>query len=117
MEEGNIVVTIEPFPSIPDLQLITVIGSLDTVTAQYADEKILPVIEREKSNVILDLSNINYLSSVGLLRLIKYLTSMTDQGRVFKLVTPPKHIYGIFIAGIASRFDMYDNLEAAIRSL
>ena len=117
MEEGHIVVTIEPSSSVSNLQIITIRGSLDTVTAKYADENILPVIELEKSNVILDLSNINYLSSVGILRLIKYLTSMTDQGRLFKLVMPPKHIYGTFIAaGIASRFDMYDSLEAAISS-
>ena len=118
MEEGNIAVTIEPSSSIPDLHIITIRGSLDTVTSKYADEKILPVIEHEESNVILDLSNINYLSSVGILRLIKYLTSMTDQGRSLKFIMPPKHIYSTFIAaGIASRFDMYDSLEAAIRSL
>ena len=117
LTEGNITLTIEPAPSIPNLKIITIKGFFDTVTSKYVDEKIMPVIEQENSNVILNLSNVNYLSSIGMLRLIKYLTSLTDQKRLVKFVKPTTYIYSTFVAaGIASRFDMYDSLEVAISS-
>ena len=117
MEEGNITIVIEPSPSIPNLKIITIRGSFDTVTSKHVDEKVLPVIEKEKSNIILDISNLDYLSSIGMLRLINYLKFMADEKRLLKFIKPPKRIYNTLgAAGIARHFDMYDTLEAAISS-
>ena len=117
MEKDSVKITIETSPSIPNLRIITIEGTLDTVTSKQVDEKVLPIIEQGKTNFILNLSNLVYLSSVGILRLIKYLISITDQERLLKLVKPPEYIYGTFVAaGIASRFEMYDSLEAATGS-
>ena len=74
-------------------------------------------MEKGESNIILDLSNLEYLSSMGMLRLIKYLTFMADEKRLLKFVKPTKHVYNsLKAAGVASRFDMYDRVEAAINS-
>ena len=117
MEEGNITIVIEPSPSIPNLKIITIRGSFDTVTTKQVDERVLPVIEKEKSNIILDISNLEYLSSIGILRLIKYFKFMSNEMRLLKFVKPPKHIYSTLeAAGIAKHFDMYDSLEAALSS-
>jgi anti-anti-sigma factor len=117
MDNDSVRINIETSPSIPNLKIITIGGSFDTVTSKQVDERVLPIIEHEKSNFILNLSNLIYLSSVGLLRLIKYVISTTDQDRLLKLVKPPKHIYSIFVAaGIARHFDMYDSVEEAISS-
>jgi anti-anti-sigma factor len=117
MEEGSITITIEPVPSIPNLKIITIRGSFDTVTSKYVDEKVLPILEKEGSNIILDINNLEYLSSIGMLRLIKYSTFMADEKRLLKFVKPPKRIYNTLgAAGIARHFDMYDSLEAAISS-
>ena len=117
MEEGNITIVIEPAPSIPNLKIITIRGSFDTVTSKQVDEKVLPIIEKEGSNIILDLSNLEYLSSIGMLRLINYLKLVSNEMRLLKFVKPPKHIYNILgAAGIARHFDMYNSLEAAISS-
>jgi anti-anti-sigma factor len=116
MEAGYVRVKIET-SSIPNLKIISIDGNFDTVTSRQVDEKIMPIIEKEKSNFILNLNNLIQLSSAGLLRLLSYLTSMTDQKRLLKLIKPPEHIYDLFvIVGIASRFEMYDNLEAALGS-
>jgi anti-sigma B factor antagonist len=117
MEDETFIINIETSPSIPNLQIITIGGNFDTVTAKQIDEKVLPVMEQEKTNLILDISKLDYLSSIGILRLIKYLSFMTDEKRVLKFVKPPEHIYSTFVAaGIASKFDMYESLEAAISS-
>jgi anti-anti-sigma factor len=118
MEDATVRINIETYTSIPNLKIITIEGNFHTVTAKQVDEKILPVIEREKTNIILDISNLDYLSSVGILRLIKYLSIMTDEKRVLKFLKPPEHIYNTLLAaGVAAKFDMYDSiLEASINS-
>ena len=118
MGSKTVRVNIETYPSIPNLKVIKIEGKFDTVTVEQVDEKILPVIEGEKTNVILDISHLDYLSSIGILRLIKYLSFMTDEKRVLKFVKPPEHIYTtLLVAGVLEKFDMYDSLvEAAISS-
>jgi anti-sigma B factor antagonist len=118
MADETVIINIETYPSIPNLKVITIEGNFDTVTAQQVDEKVLPIIEREKTNIILDISKIDYLSSIGILRLIKYSSFMTDDKRVLKFVKPPEHIYNTLLAaGVAAKFDIYNSvLEAAISS-
>jgi anti-anti-sigma factor len=117
MEERNIMINIEASPSIPDLKIVSISGILDTVTSKHVDEKVFPIIDKGASNIIIVLSNLKYISSIGINCLLKYLALLTDKKRLLKLVKPPKHIYDTFvITGIAKRFDMYENIEAAIDS-
>jgi anti-anti-sigma factor len=76
-----------------NLKIITIKGTFDAVTSMQVDKKVLPVIEQEKSNVILDLSNVDYLSSVGIVCLAQYLVLLTDKKRVLKFVKPPDRVY------------------------
>ena len=118
MEGGNVKVLIETKASIPDLKIIAIKGSIDAVTLKQVDEKVLPVIEKEESNIILDLTNLDYLSSTGMMCLIKYLVLLTDKRKSFKLVRPPQNVYDTLrVAGIAKHFDIYDNVEAALKAL
>ena len=118
MEESTITIAIEPTPSIPNLKIIKIRGSFDAVTSNQVNERVWHVLERENVNIVLDLSSLDYLSSIGMLCLIKYLAFMNDEKRLIKFVKPPKHIYNTFeAAGIAKKFDMYDNTEAALSSL
>jgi anti-sigma B factor antagonist len=118
MGHETVRVNIETYSSIPNLKVITIEGKFDTVTTKQVDEKILPVMEREKSNVVIDMSKLDYLSSIGILRLIQYISFMKDEKRVLKFVKPPEHIYStLLVAGVLEKFDMYDSLvEAAISS-
>jgi anti-anti-sigma factor len=117
MEANNVTITIETDSTISNLKIITISGSFDTVTSKLVDEKVLPILEQEKSNVILDLSKLEYLSSIGMLRLIKYLRFMADEKRLLKFVKPPKRIYNTLgAAGIVRHFDIYDTLESALSS-
>jgi anti-anti-sigma factor len=112
-----VTIDIKPVPDIPNLKIITVKGSIDAVTSKKVDEKVFSVIEQE-SNIILDLSKVHYLSSIGMMYLINYLKFMTDKEKLLKFVKPPEHVYNsLETAGIANKLDMYNNIEAAIRSL
>jgi anti-anti-sigma factor len=117
MEERNITIAIEPSSSIPNLKIITIRGSFGTFTSKQVDEKVLPIIEKEESNIILDISKLEYLSSIGMLRLINYFKFMSNEMKLLKFVKPPKSIFSsLEAAGIANYFDMYDDIEAAISS-
>ena len=117
-EDRNATVTIESNISIPNLKIITMRGTIDRETSFLVDEKILPVIEQEESNIVLDLSNLDYLNSIGLMSIVKYLVLCTDKKRLFKLVKPPESVYKtMMVFGIANKFDMYDNIETAISTL
>jgi anti-anti-sigma factor len=79
--------------------------------------KVLPIIEKEETNIVLDLSNVDFLSSVGMMDLAKYLVLLTDKKRLLKLVKPSKPVYDTMVKmGFDKRFDIYDSVEAAISS-
>jgi anti-anti-sigma factor len=118
MDDGTISVTIKHGHSIPNLKVVSINGTMDSITTRQVDETVYPVIGQENLNIIFDLSNVDYLSSTGILCLLKYVVSFNDQRRLLKFIKPPNHIYNTFVtAGIAKRFDMYDNLEAAVATL
>ena len=115
MENGTINITIKLSPSIDDLKVVSISGTMDSITTRQVDEAVLPVIGQEKSNIIFNLSDVDYLSSTGILCLLKYIVSLNAQGRQFKFVRPPSHICNILkTAGISERFDMYESLETAM---
>ena len=117
MDDGNISINIDLNPSVPNLKVISINGTMDSISVRQVDETVFPVLEQEKSNIIFDLSNLNYLSSTGILCLLKYIVSFHVQRRLLKFVKPPKNIYNeLEVAGISKKFDMYDSLEAAISS-
>jgi anti-anti-sigma factor len=117
MEDATVTITIEDAPSVSNLKIITIGGSLDAVTAQQVDVKVLPVMELERINIILDISKLDYLSSIGMLCLIKYYTTMMNQKRLCKFIKPPKLIFSsLEAAGLTKHFNMYDSIEAAISS-
>jgi anti-anti-sigma regulatory factor len=60
IEDKSFTITIEPSPFIPNLTIITLEGSLDLSISKYVDEKVLPILEKGESNIILDLSHLKY---------------------------------------------------------
>jgi anti-sigma B factor antagonist len=117
MEDRSVFVTIETRNSMPHLKIITIRGSIDAVTLKQVDEKVLPVIESGDSDIILDLSSVDYLSSTGMMCLIKYLVYSTDRKRTLKLIKPPKTVLDTLqVAGIARHFEIHDTIDAAVHA-
>lgn len=117
MRKSNIIINIITTPSILNLKVITIKGTFDAVTSNQVDEKVLPVIEQENSNVIIDLSNIDYLSSVGIMCLAQYQVFLNDKKKLLRFVKPPQHVFDTLrIIGVATKFEMFDSLKEAISS-
>ena len=116
-QQRNISIAIEPSPSIPHLTVITLKGSLDLSTSSFVDKKIIPLLETGKADFILDVSKLDYLSSIGMMCLTKYQILLQKKERSLKLIKPSKSIYDIMTYfGIAKRFSIYDNVVDAIGS-
>ena len=117
MEDKNISVTVEPFPSITNLKIITIKGTFDISTSKRIDNTILSVIEKGDSHIIIDLSQLDYLSSIGMMSLTNYVLRSHAQMKITKFIKPAKPIYDTMsVFGFTKRFDMYDNLEEAINT-
>jgi anti-anti-sigma factor len=108
-------VIIDTNPSTTDLKIIAIQGSMDTVSLAQIDEKVLPIVDEGKSDIIFDLANLNFLSSIGMMKIIKYFISMTNKKRLFMLIKPPENIYeALKTAGVAKHLNMFDSREDAI---
>ncbi|HMK48680.1 MAG TPA: STAS domain-containing protein [Thermodesulfovibrionales bacterium] len=117
MTYRNVVVKVENSPSKQDLKIVTIEGSLDAVTNKEVNETVVPLIEQGAWNIIMDLSNLKYLSSTGMMCLIKYLVYSNDKQKIFKMVKPPQAVYDTLqVAGIARHFEIYDSIGEATRS-
>jgi anti-anti-sigma factor len=117
MQDKHIAITIEHSPSMPNITIITLKGNLDLSTSKHVDEKVLPVMETGESDFILDVSDLDYLSSIGMMSLTKYQLLLTKKKRFLKLIKPPKPIYDTMaVFGFTKRFEIYDTVVEAISS-
>jgi anti-anti-sigma factor len=117
MEEGTVTITIEDAPSVPNLKIIKIRGTIDKVTALQVDKKVLPIIEKEDKDIILDFSTLDFLSSVGMMNLAKYFVLLTDKKRSLKLIKPSKPVYDTMVKmGFEKRINIYNSIEEAISS-
>jgi len=117
LEDKNISVTVEPSPSITNLKIITIKGTFDISTSKRIDKTILSVIEKGDSHIIIDLSQLDYLSSIGMMSLTNYVLRSRVQMKMVKFIKPVKPIYDTMsVFGFTKRFDMHDKLEEAVNT-
>jgi anti-anti-sigma factor len=118
MKDSTIKITCDTNPSIPHIKIITLRGFFDAFNCRLVDETVLPVIKHEESNIVFDLSHIDYLSSAGIMCLLKYLLFLNDQRKFPKFVKPSETVFTTLQdAGLAKKFEMYDNIDLAISTL
>jgi anti-sigma B factor antagonist len=85
-------INIETRPSFPNFKIISIQGSMDAVACKHIDDKVIPLIEQAEPDLILDISNVDYLSSTGIMSLVTYLVFLTDKKRILRLVKPPEAV-------------------------
>jgi anti-anti-sigma factor len=74
-------ITLETHSSKPNLKIITIKASIDGVSYETVEKKVLPVVEQEESSIILDLTNVDYLNSMGVMSIIKFHLLQIDKNR------------------------------------
>lgn len=110
-----VTINIETRPSFPNFKIVSVHGSMDAVACKDVDAKVIPLIEQEEIDLILDISTIDYLSSTGIMSLVKYLVFLTDKNKILRLVKPPESVaQTLKVVGLEKHFDMYDSVDEAL---
>ena len=76
-------------------------GEVDVYTAPKLHGRLLPLTEEPKSNIVVDLSGVVYLDSVGLGVFINILNKVSSQDGTLKIVGLSERLHKLFsITGI-----------------
>ncbi|BAT56919.1 anti-sigma-factor antagonist (plasmid) [Nostoc sp. NIES-3756] len=107
-------------PTLNELQPVTVIelnGDVDTNTAPLVQEQILPQV-KAGSKIILDMTQVSYLSSAGLRMLLSLYRQIFNQNAQIILVGLSEEIADTMsITGFLDFFQTADTLNQALEAL
>jgi len=101
-----------------EIVTLSLSGKLDTTTAKTFEEKILAQIESGDRRFVIDLAQLDYISSAGLRVFIlasKRLNSANGKMVLCALKVPVKEVFDI--AGFSSIFSVYGSHDEAIKDL
>ncbi len=95
--------------------VISPLGRIDSMTSvdlgDWVDQNVSP----PKCNVILDCSQVDYVSSAGLRVILNLMKLMKRHEFVFSICTPQEHVRELLdISGFASLIPVYGSLEDCI---
>lgn len=99
------------------VDLITVSGRVDSSTAPELEETLEERIGEGRHNLVLDLSDVNYLSSAGLRTLVSTLRTCKKKGGDVRIATPSERVTEVMsLAGLDTLFTSYDDVTVAVGS-
>jgi len=101
----------------PRVTVVSVQGRVDSSTAGDLEAALQKLIEQGKSNFVLDLSGVEFLSSSGLRVLVTTLKAVRKTGGDLRLAQPSQRAAdAINLAGLDVLFQSYGDREAAVAS-
>jgi len=100
-----------------DVTVFKIDGRVDTAGAVDMDVTLHEAVAEDKFKMVLDLSELRYISSAGLRTLADILTRNQQNGGDLKLATVnPKILRILQIIGFDQFFTIYDTVDAAVES-
>jgi len=97
-----------------NIRVITLIGSLDISGVGQIETKFTGYGAGEKPRVIVDLSGVTFLSSIGIRLLTINAKSIASRGGRMVLLSPMPDVRSILeVTGLSQAIAMYDSLESA----
>ena len=94
--------------------ILGITGRLDTSNYKDLEEILLALIDKGEKDIVINCSDMNYISSSGLRVFLTALKKITAAGGKFYLCSLQENIREIFdIAGFTSLFNIFTSLEEA----
>jgi anti-sigma B factor antagonist len=81
---------------VEDWTVVTIVGELDLATVPQARQKVHPVTGRKGARVVLDLSDVDFLDSIGLGLIVGALKRVRDHGGELAVVVPEGRALRVF---------------------
>lgn len=96
------------------IRLIKLIGALDMTGTYSIEIEFVRQCAGDNVRVLVDLSKVNYLSSIGIPMLINTAKSVTSRGGKFALLNPQQNVADVLdIVGIREIIPIFTDLESA----
>lgn len=98
-----------------DVYVFAVEGRIDTQGALELNQALQSAVSEDKFKIVLDMTEVQYISSAGLRTLADVLTKNKEKGGDLKLVALNRKVMRVLrIIGFDRFFSTYDTVEAAI---
>ncbi len=105
--------TVEDRPS--GLKIIRIHGDLDSVGARAIEEDLAKALPPAPLRVLVDLSQVRFISSAGLALLLVKAKMLRRSGGTLGLAAPTAHVLEVLsLAGFHELLDIHPTLEAAL---
>jgi anti-anti-sigma factor len=100
-----------------DVIIVQVTGSIDALTADILANALLEQINNGETNMVVDLSGVEFISSAGLRALLNAQKEIRKIGGDICLSSPNPQVGGLLkISGFASIFKTFDETNDAVNS-
>ena len=101
-----------------ELPIVELEGEVDVYTAPQLKQQMISLLEKGASQMVIDLTKVEYLDSTALGVLIGGLKRMREKDGNLAIVCPNPRIRRVFeITGLDKIFDIYNSSEDAQKSL
>ncbi len=99
------------------VQLFEVIGRVDSTNATELGTAMDRAVDDGKSNLVLDLSGVEYMSSAGLREMVRILKRVKRVGGDLRIANPSERVREVLeLAGLDSVFEIYPTQVEAVGS-
>ncbi len=114
MSESPLEITVQTMTRV---DLVTVSGRVDSSSAPELDGKLKEIMGNGRYQIVLDLANVNYMSSAGLRTLVAALRECKNHNGDVRLSPPSERVAEVLeLAGLASMFSTYEDTLTAVGS-
>ena len=93
--------------------VVAIHGRLDTVTSTACEEQIRKLIESGSTRFVMDLANLDYISSAGL-RVLLIMSKLLTQGSICLTGLKPNVRTVLDISGLSGMFKIEDTVAAGV---
>src|SRR5260370_40604261 len=94
--------------------VMSISGRVDSSTAPELESQLKQLVDGGQHHIVLDLKNVEYMSSAGLRAMVSTLKSVKRVNGDLRLANPPARVEGgLRLAGLASIFSIHPTPEEA----
>ncbi|MBI3176380.1 MAG: STAS domain-containing protein [Chloroflexi bacterium] len=97
--------------------VMTVKGRVDSATAPDLENALKQLVDGEKAQIVLDLNDVEYMSSAGLRAMVSTLKAVKRINGDLRLCAPSPRVAEVLrLAGLTSIFNLYPTQAEAVDS-
>jgi anti-sigma B factor antagonist len=97
--------------------VITIIGRIDSSNANELDNTLKELLNSGNSNLVLEMSSVEYMSSAGLRAIVSALREAKKKRGDVCIATPSERVAEVFsLAGLLPLFTIFDDVTSAVGS-